>query len=78
MRRRPSKLWLRPGTHLAMKDGRGNYRPAMVLEDGGGNLVKLRYVARGQVRSEWVPRADLIPPPWIGCRRPIQFYHQSR
>jgi hypothetical protein len=71
MRRpRPSKLYYRPGLHLAMHSGGGSYRPAVVLEDGGGLLVKVRYTSHGLIQEEWVHRLRLIPPPWIGPRRP--------
>jgi hypothetical protein len=69
-RRPPSKTYYRPGLHLAMKNGRGGYRPAVVVQDGGGLLVKVRYNIGGWASDYWVPRADLVPPPWCGPRRP--------
>ena len=69
-RRRPSKVYYRPGLHLALKNGAGGYRPAVVVQDGGGLLVKVRYNIGGRASDYWVPRADLVPPPWAGPRRP--------
>jgi hypothetical protein len=67
-RRHPSKVHYRAGLHLAMKTQGGGYRPAVVLQDGGGLLVKVRYTLQGVVGDYWVPRADLMPPPWVGPR----------
>jgi hypothetical protein len=41
----------------------------MVLEDGGGLLVKVRYRLQGALVEQWVQRGRLVPPPWVGCRR---------
>jgi hypothetical protein len=59
----------RPGLHLALRTQTG-YRPAMVLEDGGGSSVKVRYTADGTIQERWVERRQLVPPPWVGPRRP--------
>jgi hypothetical protein len=67
MKRQP-KWTLRYGSHVALKTPSG-YTPAMVLEDGGGMLVKMRYRLQGAMVDRWVLRCDLIPPPWVGCRR---------
>jgi hypothetical protein len=65
-RQRPSKRYYRPGLHLAMQSGGGSYRPAVVLEDEGGLLVKVRYTSHGLIQEEWVHRLRLVPPPRIG------------
>ncbi len=69
-RRRPSRVYYRPGLHLALKNGSGGYRPAVLVQDGGGLLVKVKYYVGGRASDYWVPRADLVPSPWCGPRRP--------
>jgi hypothetical protein len=66
---RRAKPFYRPGLHLALRTNTG-YRPAMVVEDGGGYLVKVRYTEHGTVQEQWVDRAQLVPPPWGGPRHP--------
>jgi hypothetical protein len=68
MRRRLKHVYC-PGLHLALRTETG-YRPAMVLEDGGGCSVKVRYTADGVIQERWVDRPQLVPPPWAGPRRP--------
>jgi hypothetical protein len=53
-RHHPARMLYRPGLHLAMQSGGGNYRPAIVLEDSGDLLVKVRYNSHGLVQEEWV------------------------
>jgi hypothetical protein len=64
MRRRPRRMYPR-GLHLALRTQTG-YRPAMVVQDGGGDSVKVRYTANGLIQERWVERAQLVPPPWVG------------
>jgi hypothetical protein len=63
MRRRPKRSY-HAGLHLALRTDTG-YRPAMVVQDGGGSMVKVRYTANGLIQEQWVLRAQLVPPPWI-------------
>ena len=69
MRRSSKPPHYRPGAHLVMRTESGSYVPAMVLEDGGGLLVKVRYRLQGALVEQWVQRGRLVPPPWVGCRR---------
>ncbi len=39
----------------------------MVLDDGGGQMVKVRYLAHGVVQERWVDRSELVPPPLAGA-----------
>jgi hypothetical protein len=61
MRRRAKRSY-RSGLHLALRTETG-YQPAMVVQDGGGYMVKVRYAAHGTVQERWVGRAQLVPPP---------------
>lgn len=54
------------GLHVAICVDGDCYRPGMVLEDGGGRLVRVRYVARGEILEGWVPRINISPPPAWG------------
>ena len=67
--RRRAKRFYPAGLHLALRTEAG-YRPAMVVQDGGGSMVKVRYTAHGLIQEEWVERRQLIPPPRLGCRYP--------
>jgi hypothetical protein len=70
MKRRRSWTYS-PGLHLALKTETG-YKPAMVLVDNGADepMVKVRCTIKGVVQDRWVHRTNLIPPPWVGLRRP--------
>ncbi len=65
--RRRAKRFYPPGLHLALRTDTG-YRPAMVVQDGGGSMVKVRYTTEGVVQERWVERRQLIPPPSAGAR----------
>ena len=67
--RRRAKRFYPPGLHLALRTETG-YRPAMVVQDGSGSMVKVRYTANGLIQEEWVDRRQLIPPPRADCRYP--------
>jgi len=67
--RRGAKRFYPPGLHLALRTGTG-YRPAMILQDGGGSMVKVRYMARGLIQEQWVDRSQLIAPPRVDSRHP--------
>jgi hypothetical protein len=68
MRRRAKRFYPR-GLHLALRTETG-YRPAMVVQDGGGFVVKVRYTRHGLIQEHWVDRRQLIPPPRVGSRHP--------
>jgi hypothetical protein len=38
----------------------------MVVQDGGGYMVKVRYTAHGLIQEHWVDRRQLVPPPGAG------------
>lgn len=40
----------------------GRYRPGVVLEDGAGRLVRVRYCSRGELFEGWFPRGQVFPP----------------
>jgi hypothetical protein len=66
------RVWAyRSGAHLALRTDAG-YRPAIVVQDNGAGepMVKVRCAVNGVVQDQWVYRVDLIPPPWVGPRRP--------
>jgi hypothetical protein len=69
---RNRRVWTyRPGVHVALRTESG-YRPAIVVQDNGEGepMVKVRYTIKGVVQDRWAYRVDLIPPPWVGPRRP--------
>ncbi len=66
MRRRAKRVYL-PGLHLALRTDTG-YRPAMVVQDGGGSMVKVRYTANGLIQEQWIERRRLVAPPSAAAR----------
>ena len=50
--RRRAKRFYPPGLHLALRTETG-YRPAMVVQDGSGSMVKVRYTAHGTIQEHW-------------------------
>jgi hypothetical protein len=53
--------YLCTGSHVALRTERGNYTPAWVLKDDGGEFLKVRYRRNGARTDGWVSRSRLSP-----------------